>query len=181
MVSKLKEHIPSILDFLKQGDTYNEIANVFGVSRERIRQIAKKHGLHGHGKQQRKEEKENTLHEKLKRKFGQFYKDGVVEKSDFLSVCKIKYSTKKAQVGKAWKLEFSDIQWNTHCPIFGIELNYFAETRQENSPSFDRIDPNKGYVPGNVQIVSWRANRIKNDGTSKEHFLIAEYLKNLGY
>jgi hypothetical protein len=34
--------------------------------------------------------------------------------------------------------------------------------------SFDRIDPTKGYIKGNVQIVSQRANRIKSNSTLEE-------------
>lgn len=34
-----------------------------------------------------------------------------------------------------------------------------------NSPTIDRIDPDKGYVPGNVWIISAQANRMKSDAT----------------
>jgi hypothetical protein len=37
-----------------------------------------------------------------------------------------------------------------------------------NSPTIDRIDPRLGYVPGNVHVVSHRANRIKNNATLEE-------------
>jgi hypothetical protein len=60
--------------------------------------------------------------------------------------------------------------------LLGIELDYFAERTQENSPSFDRVDSSKGYVKGNVIVCSWRANRIKNDGTAEEHRKIYEFL-----
>lgn len=63
------------------------------------------------------------------------------------------------------------------CPILGLELDYtFGKgTRNECSPSIDRIDSNKGYEIGNCIVVSWRANRIKNDGTPEEHRKIAEF------
>jgi hypothetical protein len=70
----------------------------------------------------------------------------------------------------------SDIEWATHCPILGIELDWLSVRRKEDSPEFDRIDPAKGYVPGNVAILSKRANRIKNDGTAEEHRKIFEWL-----
>lgn len=79
--------------------------------------------------------------------------------------------------GFEWDLIFQDVIWPTHCPILGLELDYFAESRKENSVSFDRTDPHKGYIKGNVQIISWRANRIKNDGTEEEHRKIADYLR----
>lgn len=33
------------------------------------------------------------------------------------------------------------------------------------SPSLDRLIPSKGYVKGNVVVVSWRANRLKNNAS----------------
>jgi hypothetical protein len=56
------------------------------------------------------------------------------------------------------------------CPVFPwirLEFRVGAE-RQDNSPSLDRIDNTKGYVKGNVRIVSWRANRLKGNATDEE-------------
>lgn len=87
-----------------------------------------------------------------------------------------KRQNNRTQSKYEWNLEFVDIDWPTHCPALGIELDYFAEIRADNSPSFDRIDNSKGYLKGNVQIISWRANRIKNDGTKEEHLKIADWM-----
>jgi hypothetical protein len=64
----------------------------------------------------------------------------------------------------------------TECPLLGTPIRY--EWRgvggpRDDSPSIDRIDPRLGYVPGNVWIICNRANRIKGDGTAREHLLIA--------
>ena len=69
---------------------------------------------------------------------------------------------------------------STHCPMLDLELAWCSGStyREDNAPSLDKIDPKKGYVKGNVTWVSWRANRIKNDGTAQEHFKIANWLKN---
>lgn len=175
------QDIDTIIILLKEDKTYQEIGNIYNVSRECIRQVAKKHNLQGQGAKKRRDTRSNQLTNKLKEIYGQFYEDGVVNKNDFYEICKFKFRTKKNQVKTwDWTIKFSDIVWNTTCPILGIPLNYYAEGRQEDSPSFDRINSNVGYVQGNVQIISWRANRIKNNGTSKEHFLIAEHLKKLG-
>ena len=37
-----------------------------------------------------------------------------------------------------------------------------------NSPSIDRIDSTKGYVKGNVKIISLRANMMKNVANLQE-------------
>ena len=63
------------------------------------------------------------------------------------------------------------------CPVLGIPLNYKNEETEDNSPSIDKFYPAKGYVKGNVQVISYRANRLKNDGTPEEWEKIAEWCK----
>jgi len=53
------------------------------------------------------------------------------------------------------------------CPVLGIAI-VLGEQRSENSPSLDRIIPDKGYVPGNVRVISDKANRLKADLTFAE-------------
>lgn len=78
-------------------------------------------------------------------------------------------------------LEFSistgDFDASALCPIFGVELIYQAnEVRSPNSASLDRIDSGKGYIQGNIWIISWRANQIKSDATPDELRAIADAL-----
>lgn len=67
----------------------------------------------------------------------------------------------------------------THCPALGIELVYCnPEKIAWNSAQLDRIKPALGYVEGNVQVISKRANVVKNDATFDEiskiyHWLLA--------
>jgi hypothetical protein len=45
------------------------------------------------------------------------------------------------------------------CPVLGIPLVYSGlKKKSPMGPSFDRIDPNKGYTKDNVWIISERAN-----------------------
>jgi hypothetical protein len=37
-----------------------------------------------------------------------------------------------------------------------------------DAPSIDRIDSSRGYVLGNIRIVSWRANSLKSNATVEE-------------
>ncbi len=67
----------------------------------------------------------------------------------------------------------------SHCPIFNIPLEWSTQRNNgyftlPNSPSLDRIDPLKGYVKGNVWIISHRANAIKNDASHEELKLVTE-------
>jgi hypothetical protein len=68
-----------------------------------------------------------------------------------------------------------DIEIPTHCPILGIELKQ-AKGYSDGSASLDRVDNNKGYIPGNVKVISQRANILKSSGTAEEHLKIAEYI-----
>jgi hypothetical protein len=66
------------------------------------------------------------------------------------------------------------------CPILGIPLKRrIGRGHSDNSPSLDRIIPEKGYVPNNIQIISQRANEIKSDATPLELMKVATYIKKL--
>ncbi len=84
--------------------------------------------------------------------------------------------------GTLFDLTVEDIIIPSHCPILGIPLiftekNPNHEQRHDNCPSIDRLIPAKGYVKGNVAVMSMRANRIKSDATVEELELIVEFLK----
>lgn len=71
----------------------------------------------------------------------------------------------------------SDIIIPEFCPVLGIKLvRGFTDSNRDGSPSLDRIRPELGYVPDNVAVMSYRANRIKNNGTSDEHRRIADWM-----
>jgi hypothetical protein len=76
---------------------------------------------------------------------------------------------KRASRGIAVTISEDDIESliTSHCPVLGVTLRY-GGPRASNTASLDRIDPTKGYVPGNVVIISDKANRIKSDATLEE-------------
>ena len=65
---------------------------------------------------------------------------------------------------KSWEA----IEYSKVCPVLGIELDWGMNGIQPNSPSLDRIDPTKGYIPGNVMIMSTLANRMKQNATPEQ-------------
>lgn len=167
----LKNHI-EIKDLLEQGLTCSEIGQRVGLTKQRVQQLSKLYGIKPLELRQEKKAEEY------------FSKWGHRDTTDLYQLCRQKFRTKKGNAkftGQEWSVKFGELDWPTHCPVLGLELNYFADTRTENSPSFDRFDTDKGYITGNVQIISWRANRIKNDGTAEEHEKIAEYLRRTPY
>lgn len=79
-------------------------------------------------------------------------------------------------------IELSDITIPSKCPILGIDIKVkpylkHGTTHWQHSPSLDRVDPNKGYVKGNVAVISHRANQIKNNGTIDEHKSVVKYMQ----
>lgn len=62
-----------------------------------------------------------------------------------------------------------DIELPSHCPILGIPLVFRkGKGAWADSPSVDRIDNSKGYIPGNVWVISRKANSMKGNATPKE-------------
>ena len=80
--------------------------------------------------------------------------------------------------GLEFNIEESDITIPTHCPVYGFELQIGLED-QNTSPCLDRVDNNKGYIKGNIVVVSAKANRVKGDGTLEEHRKIRDFYRNL--
>ena len=67
---------------------------------------------------------------------------------------------------REFNIEVEDIIIPTHCPYLGVELIF--DVTYHNSPNYfsiDRIDSSKGYIKGNIQIISHLANTIKSNTT----------------
>jgi hypothetical protein len=61
--------------------------------------------------------------------------------------------------------------YTSHCPLLNIELEYRNHEQSKmpkNYATLDKIDPSKGYVVGNLQILSHRANTLKSDASLEE-------------
>lgn len=84
------------------------------------------------------------------------------------------------QKGVPFTITPQDITIPDCCPILGLRLKPARGNLGDASPTLDRIIPSRGYVPGNVMVLSCRANRIKSDGTADEHEQIAAWLRKLG-
>jgi hypothetical protein len=77
-----------------------------------------------------------------------------------------------------FNLSESDITIPTHCPALGIPLEPGGESF--NSPSLDRLRPERGYTPGNVVVISHLANSIKHSATSAQVAQVAEWMRSIG-
>jgi hypothetical protein len=80
--------------------------------------------------------------------------------------------------GLEFDLTPADLELPTHCPVLGIPIVFPGPRHSPYLPSFDRIDPRRGYVKGNVLIISWRANCLKRDCTDPAELrAVADYME----
>ena len=80
--------------------------------------------------------------------------------------------------GLKFNLSVEDVITPEFCPILGIELKMHKGRSggNPNSPALDRIDNNKGYVKGNVMVMSHLANMMKSSATTEEMVKFAEWV-----
>lgn len=82
-----------------------------------------------------------------------------------LAICKQKALRKNIE----FSLSEEDFTFPETCPYLGVLLTYTrGEGRQATNYSIDRIDSSKGYISGNIQIISDLANRMKQNATPEQ-------------
>lgn len=54
------------------------------------------------------------------------------------------------------------------CAYLGIPIFHCKGNVRTNSPSLDEIVKGKGYIPGNVEVISYKANAMKRDASIDE-------------
>lgn len=165
-----------------------KLAALLGISRQRYHQLEKVHpevksyrlrlraSLYDESYEARLLKKHDALRKYAGMGRHEFFSDPLREAQHYKL-----YVRKNNSKGLEFDLNWGDLEWPALCPVLGIPIDYYSESgkRNENSCSFDRLDNTQGYVKGNVRVISWRANRIKNDGTAEEHRKIAAYIDKL--
>ena len=71
----------------------------------------------------------------------------------------------------------SDVVIPNFCPVLGIPI-FYSDKRSDNTPSLDRVVPEKGYIKGNIQVISDKANRLKQENTVETLEAILTYIRN---
>jgi hypothetical protein len=78
------------------------------------------------------------------------------------------HKLKAARTDMEWDIDKDHVKelWQKQdgrCALSGVFMTWHAgEGRQDLNASIDRKDPNKGYIIGNVQLVTQRVNTIKH-------------------
>ena len=79
--------------------------------------------------------------------------------------------------GLLFSIKEADIVIPECCPVLGIELRPTDGSVSDSSPTLDRLDSSLGYIPGNVRVISHKANRLKSDMTLDEVKKLLRYME----
>lgn len=83
--------------------------------------------------------------------------------------------------GIEFTISLSDVVIPDLCPVLGIPLDSKKPGKRgfplHASPTLDRFDNTKGYIPGNVAVISWRANSLKKDAECEELEALVKWMK----
>lgn len=177
------------IKYFRQGLNLRQVGEKFGVSKQAIEQQIKKHKSMHKAFTETKLNKP-TPHGLIQREKS-YLRRFFMTYDDYNNLSKTEQKLLKKRIfmwqrKKYWadrhsvpfNLKFNDIVWPDKCPVLGFKLNYFSDkSSQHDRASFDRLDSTKGYVKGNVVIISFRANHLKSDGTVEEIEKILNYVK----
>lgn len=114
-------------------------------------------------------ENRDAAHQRHDRWFKKRVKKGrpVVLSTERANVRKLLTGARKRaeKNGLEFDLRPEDVVIPERCPVFDILLSPGKGSAHDASPTLDRIDPTRGYVRGNVAVISNKANRMKQDNT----------------
>ena len=69
------------------------------------------------------------------------------------------------EFGLDFNIDVSDIIIPEVCPLLKCKLD---SSSKKTLPSLDRIDNSKGYIKGNVRVISFKANQMKSNASQEE-------------
>ena len=78
-----------------------------------------------------------------------------------------------------FNIRLADIVIPSRCPLLDIPLQVAGKRLNFNSPTLDRKIPSLGYVTGNIQVLSFKANMAKSVlSLSEMQLLVRNWEKN---
>jgi hypothetical protein len=113
-------------------------------------------------------------------KYAEYQRNARLRRPREALVCQAKSRAKRD--GLPYNISVEAMEWPTHCPILGLELDYNKTSPgsrkiRHSVPTLDRKVNEAGYVLGNVFVISHRANRIKSDATATELRAVLAYME----
>lgn len=76
-----------------------------------------------------------------------------------------------------FNLTKEDISIPEFCPVLGMKMSPHVDGPSPTSPSVDRVIPALGYVKGNVNVISLRANRLKSNASIEDLEKVLAYIR----
>ncbi len=72
----------------------------------------------------------------------------------------------------------SDVVFTTECPCCGDPLDFSRKQKIcAQSPTLDRLNPGEGYIAGNVSMICWACNHVKNATTLERIEAVARWMR----
>lgn len=105
-----------------------------------------------------------------------FYDKWLRDSPEMRMFLSAKYRAKSA--GIPFTISVSDIVIPEYCPVLGIKIVVGGDDKN-SSPSLDKFIPELGYVPGNIHVISFRANWLKQNATLDEIEKLAHWMKEI--
>jgi transcriptional regulator with XRE-family HTH domain len=140
--------VDKIRELLQKGEKQIDIAEALGTTQAYVSQV------------------NCGTHTRIARRKRQAERDRLNNTYSRLSFDKRKKKARKA--GREFSIKWEDLDFPTHCPILGIELDYSGQSDLGVRPCLERIDNTLSYKPGNVWIISTKANTEKGSLTLEE-------------
>ncbi len=81
--------------------------------------------------------------------------------------------------GFPFDITFEDVIIPDVCPVLGIPLMVAIGTPTASSPSLDKFIPSKGYVKGNIHVISHKANQMKSNASLQEVELLLQWMQDI--
>lgn len=142
-------------------------------NKEKIKERSK---LNYHENKESRQLSQKAWREKHQDKMRDYRKTWLHSNPEYVMYHNAKRRAKDANV--AFSILPSDIIIPEKCPVLGITLVRGEGKSSDSSPSLDKINPQLGYVVNNIQVISSKANRLKNDATLEELKAIINYIEN---
>lgn len=150
-----------MLALAKLGFTLEAIGKHYGVSKQRVSQIIIKTSpntdRYTRGSAIRKFLDEDKMEKATQTGMPLKHHRTALEQAQFDYLRRLKQNVKKK--GIIFDLPFNMVEWNIVCPLSGTPIDWFSSKISKNSPACRLFNRESGYVPGNVEIVSWGAYR----------------------
>lgn len=101
-------------------------------------------------------------------------------KNPFLHKCtRAKTRATALQVPFNLTPEYLEGLWTGKCPVLKVDISLYSEREDEYAAELDRLIPELGYVQGNVNFLSRKANRIKNNSNIEILENLLKWMKNV--